>query len=408
MKFLTIILLAVLAISLMGCCGIVPDPFQPLPQPPDPYPPINNSPTDPYAQDPNQPDPTNPYQPNNNTPADPTQSNNTQPSDPNSNNFELTSGTPVLFYTAPLSSVSSNIVISVSDLAGNYYGDTLTIQKSTTAVLAYLPTLNTVRVLKEATSTSYSKNVAYPYTSGQRFFVARDWESDWDIKDTSWTLEEIDPITGNQKGSSTFSADGFAVVGNNIFYRSPRESNAYGGYTGGELMSMPFGQSSSGTELQTYDSSRGWLYAIGNNLITTPLDVTQKTYSIRLHNLQTGAVSSTLYSDIPYSVSPKLFPGENALYQVVETGTKTYEIDRYPITGSAETLLEVELEAGEKDVYVAEDDNMVALFIIDDSNRVSHLYLHDYVKRTTEEVSIEPFSSSVSFTRIGVPFFIVD
>lgn len=380
MKFLNILLTFALVFS-MGCCALSQNGQQ------QPYP---------FGSQDN----TTPIQPLPPLPTPPP-INNTTPQ------FDLTSGSPVLFYTSPLSSVSDRVVISVSDAASNYYGGTINLHTDTTAVLMYLPSSNTIRVLKEATSPSYAKNAAYPYTSGERFFVLRDWGADWDIKSTSWTFEEIDPITGTSKGSTTFDAGDFTIVGDTLFYRKTRTSNIYGSYSGGQLMSVPFGQAG-GTELQTFENSKGGLYTIGDNLVTVPVDYNQKTFSIQLRNLQTGAVSSTLYSDIPYSDYPSLFPGEHALYQVVKTGTNIYTIDRYPITGNPEVLVDVTLESGESNVFVAEDDNIIAILIIDNSYKVSGLYLYDYAKKTTEEIPIEPFSAPVSFDRIGVPFFIVD
>lgn len=375
MKFLNLILLIVLVFS-MGCCAL-----------------SQNGQQQPYSFDPQD----------NNTPVLPP----TPPPINNTPQFILTSGSPVLFYASPLSSVSDRVTISVSDAASNYYGGTINLHTDTTAVLMYLPSSNTIRVLKEATSPSYAKNAAYPYTSGERFFVLRDWGADWNIKSTSWTLEEIDPITGNSKGSTTFNADDFTVVGTTLFYRTPRTSNIYGSYSGGDLMSVPVGQAS-GTKLQTYENSKGGLYTVGNNLVTVVWDGTQKTFSIRLHNLQTGTVSSTLYSDIPYSDSSKIFPGENAIYHIAKTDSNTYTVYRYPITGTPEALVDVDLESGETDVFVAEDDNIIAILIVDNLYRVSGLYLYDYAKKTTEELQTEPFTASVSFGRVGVPFFIVD
>ncbi|GEM_PF-2552848 len=313
-------------------------------------------------------------------------------------NLEIPKGAVALFYTAGLGSSSDSL--DVYDGDGTVY--TVEIDSSSRAMFMYLPDLAVVKAMKTYTSTSYSQNVVYPYVTDEHFFVVRDWGSDWDIDNTQWTLEEFNIDTGNLLSTSQFSAVGFAVVNNKIYYTQNKKLYSFdvggSGYYADEIQS----------------SYPGKLYAVGDNLVSVLVDTTDPynpTFSIRTHNLNTGAVAKTWYEDIMYVVSTDtLFAGETSMYQVVAEGSMRY-IYRYPINGEPQEMFEFSLSEGETDVYVGEDDGYLAILIESSTakgNMVTDLVLYNLNTDAEERLELEPFTAPVSYERLGAAFLLVD
>lgn len=312
--------------------------------------------------------------------------------------LEIPKGAVALFYTSGLGSNSDSLDVYDSD--GTVY--TVEIDSSSRAMFMYLPDLAVVKAMKTYTSTSYSQNMVYPYVTDERFFVVRDWGSDWDIDNTQWTIEEFNMDTGNLISTSQFSAAGFAVVNNKIYYTANKK-----------LYSFDVGGSGYYAEELQY-TYPGKLYAVGDNLVSVLVDTTDPynpTFSIRTHNLNTGAVAKTWYEDIMYVVSTDtLFPGETSMYQVVAEGSMRY-IYRYPINGQPSELFEFSLESGQTDVYVAEDDGYLAILIESSTSKgkmITDLVLYNLNTNAEENLELEPFTAPTSFDRLGAAFLLVD
>lgn len=314
---------------------------------------------------------------------------------PESQKLEIPKDSIALFYSTGISSMSDSINVFEGD--GTIH--TVKLDSSSRAMIMYLPELSVAKTMKTYTSQSYSQNMVYPYVSGGKFFVLRDWGSDWEIKNDRWTLEEFDTSTGKLVSTSEFQGSGFAVVGNKIYFNKNKKLNVINiggnGYYSDELQSSYVGK----------------IYGVGNNLVSLFVEGTkgQYSFSIRTHNLNTGAVEKTWYSGVGYDLTKdELYPGETAIYQVVSEGSLR-EIYIYPINGNPSKLLEFQLSNDETDIYVAEDNGYLAILIEESTNKgtkIKEMVLYHLATGAEETISLEPFTAPSSYKSIGAAFLL--
>ena len=68
-----------------------------------------------------------------------------------------------------------------------------------------------------------------------------------------------------------------------------------------------------------------------------------------LHDKNTGRAVNTLYTGVENI--GEFIPSEDALYQLIKKDNK-HELNEFPVLGEESTLLEFELEPGERDISV--------------------------------------------------------
>jgi len=275
-------------------------------------------------------------------------------------------------------------------------------ESSSKGVFRYLPKSDRADLVKWYTSHSWSKSSCYAYTTANRLFIIRDWDSDWTSDDTSWTLEEYEPYSLELLSSTDFNAGSFAIINDKIYYQTPIIKNFYGQVTGGgDLKVQSLGDTSSQARL-VFEDFTGGLYGVGDYLITSLYDLEAETLTLSNVDLSTGALS-TLHtistSNSPYN---DLFPGHNAMYHLVQDGNIIY-INRYPVQDEASTILEVELIGDEQGIYVGEDNNVIAILTYDSSYNITSLFTYNLNTEEIKEININPFSTPISYSRIGVP-----
>ncbi|MBI2666506.1 hypothetical protein HYX13_02745 [Candidatus Woesearchaeota archaeon] len=330
---------------------------------------------------------------------------------------EIPAGSIALFFTEGLSSIKKRLPVQVqyTDIEGGGYATDIRWETSVNAIVRYLPELEKVDLLKKATSASWSQNVLYPFTTAGRFFVLRDWGSDWDADNSQWTLYEIDAKTGEQLSETGFNTDSFAVVGNKIYLSTGRTTDFYGRVTSyGKLEVMNLGESSSynARELLKYSEQNpsGTLYGVGDGLMAVSWDYMGEQMVIDIYSINPDSgIRTKLYENLmvdDFSFS-NIYPGKDALYILTKNGNKVF-INRYPLLGEPQSLLEVELEGEEQNVYVAEDDEQLGIFIARKDWKVHSMILYDLKTKESRGIVIEPFSVDASFNRVGFPFLVIE
>ncbi len=343
------------------------------------------------------------------------------PPRPESQTPEIPSGSAALFFTESLSSVKERLGAGV-DYANIEGGASSSInwETSTSAVMRYVPQANRVDFMKTGTSSSWSKNAMYPFTTPDgRFFVLRDWGADWTGSTSNynnqWTLTEIDPMTGVQKEDTGFTTESsFAVVGDKLYFNTPSVRDSFTGQlkSFGKLKVMDLGEGSSyyAKDLIQYsgDTTSGKLYGAGNTLFSVKFDTidSQNVMSIRTHNLNTGKIT-TLYDNLivdDFNMD-NIYAGKNALY-ILTKGADGVYIYRYPTDGDPETLNVVaDLLGTNGKVYVAEDNGILGIMEAD--TKIKTLSLYNLETKEFTDIPIEPFSPEVSFSRVGIPFLVI-
>lgn len=360
MKFIKLLSFVLVFVLLYGCVCPLINPNNDQPQPDD-------EPDEPY-------DPVEPDDPG---------VNGDNGDDQDDEELQIPPGTIALFYVGSASS--------------SYYSYGQEIESSVKAIIMFFPEINGGSILKHYTSYSYSENAVYPYTAGGKIFVVRDWGSDWSADNRRWDIDEMDPNTGQTKSTTMIYATQFAIVDDAIYYTDD-----------GILKSVSLGGSHTyANELQP---ASGTIYAVGDHLVSLAYDYSGEyvTYSIREHDLQTGAITKVLYSDIPTTpVQDGIYPGEKAMYMVQWDGNMRY-IYRYPIVGEPE-VFEFELYEGENDVFIAEDDGVLAIVIQSTSGlKISSMLIHNLNTGQEEFLEFDSFNTLASFRRIGFPFLVLE
>lgn len=318
-------------------------------------------------------------------------------------------GTIALFYVESLGSLSNSL--DVFDSGGNVY--TVNTESSSRAMIMYLPELDEANILKEYTSTSYSQNVVYPFTTDGRFFVLRDWGSEWTANNDQWTLEEFDPYTGNLISTTGFNGASFGIVGDKIYIVTSVSEDYWTGQVNhyGKLKVMDLGESSSyyADELKTYYSAgdKCTIYGVGDYLLCVRYyNSDYGTYfNVDTIDLETGDIDKELYTGILNDNDDYIYPGYNCLYNVVKDGSNIY-IDRYPVNGEEEYFT-FTLEGDETGIYVAEDDNILAV-LVETGTKITSVLLHDLNTEDERWIEIEPYTAQVSYERIGAPFIVLE
>jgi len=331
---------------------------------------------------------------------------------------EIPSGSYALFHNEGLSSLHDRLLVDVqyNDFEGGGYIADIQWDKSSSAVVRYLPRDNGVDIMKTYTSASYSRSVMYPYTAAGRFFTVRDWGSDWSGDNDRWTLSEINPLTGDSVGADTqFNAGSFAVVKDKIYFTKGGNKDSLGRVTSNpKLMTMDLGEYKEQQIREFEYGTSGTLYS-GNDYLFSVLgdySADQITLEIRTIDLDNGNLE-ILYSNIITDRSglANIFPGNNAIYHLSKQGN-IIQIHRYPVVGNSEALLEVELEGDEKNVYLAEDNNKLAILtsslISGKGYRMTSLFVYDLDTKELEDIKIEPFNVLASYSRIGFPFLVLE
>ncbi len=329
----------------------------------------------------------------------------------------IPAGSIALFFAEGLSSIKERLPVQVqyTDIEGGGYATDIRWETSVNAIVRYLPELEKVDLLKKATSASWSQNVLYPFTTGGRFFVLRDWGSDWNADNSQWTLYEIDAKSGQQVSETGFNADSFAVVGDKIYLSTGRTTDFYGRVTSyGKLEVMNLGESSSynARELLKYSEQNpsGTLYGVGDGLMAVSWDYMGEQMVIDIYSINPDSGSrNKLYEDLAvddFSFS-NIYPGKEALYILTKNGNEVF-INHYPLQGEPQSLLEIELEREEQNVYVAEDDEQLGIFIARKDWKVHSMILYDLKTKESRGIVIEPFSVDASFNRVGFPFLVIE
>ncbi len=330
---------------------------------------------------------------------------------------EIPAGTVALFFTEGLTSIKERLPVQVqyTNIEGGGYATNIQWESSTSAVVRYLPKLQQVDLMKTGTSTSWSQNSMYPFTSNGRFFVLRDWGSEWNAKNNQWTLTEIDPKTGSVVQETGFNADSFGIVEDKIYFSTGKMTDFYGRITSyGKLKVMNLGESSSyyATDLFSFteDIPSGQLYGVGNNLmsITTQYIDGKTIATIRKHDLNTGE-PTIVFNDLTltYFSQEHIFPGQDALYIGIEYEGSIW-FQKFSIDGESITI-PVELERlGNNPRGFLTQDNDKLIFAEADGFEVKTLAVFDVNTGNLENINIEPFQGEVSFPRVGFAALIVE
>ena len=324
--------------------------------------------------------------------------------------------TYALFYTTSLSSLQENLPVQVqyNDIEGGGYATNIQWETSTSAVVKYMPEIDRVDLMKKGSSSSWSQNVMYPFTTSGRFFVLRDWGSDWNADNSQWTLTEINPTTGAVIQETGFNADSFGIIGNKIYLSTGRITDFYGRITSyGNLKVMDLGESSSyyAPELMRYteDNPAGTLYGTGNSLFSLVWKYVddQIVYDVRTHDLNTGQATiifNNLYLDD--FAQAHIFPGENAMYigSKVNGGIWFLQLSA---DGSSKTIpVELDMLGSYPGAYLTEDNGQLIIAEADGAT-IKTLSSFDLTTQELKQIPIEPFGADASFNRVGFPALIL-
>lgn len=236
-------------------------------------------------------------------------------------------------------SSSSNDVMNIG-------GQTITLESGSGYLYRYVPEIPALERLDNTynATNNYSCDSAgaqKPYTTKQALFnieVCPDIGDGYSIID----VEQIDATTGEMigntcnlylSGTSQVSID-FSVIVDNMYYVD----------SSGNLITRSTACGSTTTLLSASDSNNaGRFYGINGNLISVENDVFYNNeYIIRLHDLSSGVISSSLTtisvndSDDEY----RFFEGDDALYwYVYNRNSKTLAIYRYDLSGTPTQIL---------------------------------------------------------------------
>ena len=232
------------------------------------------------------------------------------------------------------------------------------------------------------TSTSYSESSIYPITfNGRVFTVTR--------RSTNTMINELNPQTAATLHSVNFDSTNFTVLGDRVYFRDRTVTDFYGKRSGGGQLMVQDLQGGLAKELLPYghEDNGGELLTAGNTLVSVLHDFDTGTAAIRSHDLITGEVTQVLYPGIPDGT---FFSGSDGLYQLVQEG-RTYWVNRYPLLGASQTLLEIELDAGEEGLIADQDKGKILLLAYGADFKVRSVLLHDIASNVTENVPIEEF-----------------
>ncbi|MFA4887655.1 MAG: hypothetical protein WC595_05565 [Candidatus Nanoarchaeia archaeon] len=250
-----------------------------------------------------------------------------------------------LFYSTVLSDIDKRLAVSVQDTSSSEgYTTNINWEKTDKGVVRYIPQLDRFDVMGTTTSYSHSKGSISPFTIGNRLFLVR-------LRESASTLTEVDPATAKPIATVPISNKEFAVVGNNVYYREEVREDLFNKRTGGgELIVHTLKEPSPKTLLAYGDpSNKGRFYGTKDSLLSVVYDPSTKKNSIILHNKNTGRAVNTLYTGVENM--GEFIPSDDALYQLIKKDNK-YELNEFPVLGEESTLLEFELEPGERDISV--------------------------------------------------------
>ncbi len=230
-------------------------------------------------------------------------------------------------------------------------GSTITLSEGTAyiyRILLNVPSLDQLDNTLDMTN-NYSCDGAAnqkPYTTGQHLYNIEVCP-DVDNYDSSLSVEEINPSTGavvlsscsiNASGSSPYSLR-FTAISDTFYYIED----------GGDLVSQTSACGGESILLESGDDDNDFtdLLGINGQLIGVVKDTTNTQYHIESHSLTTGATTSRLTSfayvddtDVSYS----FWEGDDALYISAYDGDfLDYVVWRYPLSGSLEVILNVDL-----------------------------------------------------------------
>ena len=322
-----------------------------------------------------------------------------------------------LFFTEGLSSVKERLPVQVqyTNIEGGGYATNIQWESSTSAVLRYLPELEQVDLMKTGTSASWSQNSMYPFTTDGRFFVLRDWGSEWTIDNNQWTLTEINPKTGVVLQETGFNADSFAIIDNAIYLSTGKTTDFYGKVTSyGKLKVMDLGEGSSYYAKDLYSFSMnvpaGQIYGVGDYLMSLAGEYVdgEYIYSIRKHSLLTGE-PTILFDQLRLTDFSRdhVFPGEDSLYIGIEYNGGIW-FQKFTIQGESTTVpVELERLGSTPRGFLTEDDGKLIIAEAD-GHEIKTLSVFDSKTEELEQITIEPFQADVSFSRVGFPALIVD
>ncbi|MFC1662882.1 hypothetical protein ACFL04_01790 [Patescibacteria group bacterium] len=290
-------------------------------------------------------------------------------------------------------------------------------ESSSSVIVRELPELDQYDGLASYTSKSYSKQSKYPYTNNGRLFLLTDWGSDWAADNTRWDLTELDPQDGKRTGTNiSFSSGSFAVAGDILYYTTPVTTDSLTRLVTsyGKLMAKNMNSSAAADEVLTFTGyeDRGSLYGVGDSLLLINFKPTgQRIMTIYTFDPVTQTFSP-LYSDLVVAelTANNIFRGDTALYLISQEDSTIF-VDRYPVDGQEEGLLEIDLETDEESVYVAEDRGQVLVYVSsklpDELAKIRLAIIYDLETQEFSEIEVGPFSIPVSFSRIGVPFLVL-
>lgn len=295
---------------------------------------------------------------------------------------DIPSGSLAIFYSDVLSSIEEYVALNIKW------------ERTDKGVIRYIPAAGRWDVMGSTSSTDYSKTAIYQLTSGGRFFTITDYGGDWTAKSKGFLIAEKDPKTAVLITQVSITAETFAIVGNQIFYRDEAKMNLYGDYSsGGDLKRYSFGSNDLPATLLSYDDphNKGLLFGIGEHLISVINDGT--TMSVREHGLTTGKMIKTLHDNIPFHLGEKYAMGENGLYRLWQEGKKI-NIEHFPLSGPATLVMDVDLEGEEMGVDLDENGGKLVLFAYK-PGKISERDVYDLASGKLEEKVAEEITASL-------------
>ncbi len=347
--------------------------------------------------------PSRPVGPEPTEPAQPVEQPDPTPvAGPQSNAAYIPEGALAIYYTGSLSSSEDYYVFGIYDGPGTVYSDgtsevfDIEVTHTNYGLLTYVPSLDKTYLLYSYDSPSHSPNNAYVQTIDDRIFVFREWGDygDMDVQG----ITEFDPATGDMAQTTRleqYSSRNIAIVGDTVYYVSPRAVNFYGQVTGGGKLYMQQLGSSQSTELldRTDESNVGTYYGVGGRLLSAAYNNAESRLIVYEHSLSTGEITSTLqdlstaafYDDY----GPTVYGGETALYLVGKASETSpiYHIYGLNLDGSSGLLLEIELEPGEDQLLVDEEDGKLIVTVVEGG--FSSVITYDLTSEEVEQLDLK-------------------
>jgi hypothetical protein len=172
------------------------------------------------------------------------------------NDDGLPSGALAFFYRVNFGSKTESLKNSGGDISW---------ESGSRGIVRFIPETGESTVIKSIRTTSFSSSVIYPITIEGRLFVVRDGGADWSIDNQRFSIEELDPSTGQVLHSGTINAEWFTIAGDQIFHISEIVRDLFGNATGGGKQMVLDLTTGSERELSQAD---GRLRYVANNLLS--------------------------------------------------------------------------------------------------------------------------------------------